>query len=39
VVSGDHLIHADVNVGRVVARRRRPLLGRECRIYELRGGC
>lgn len=39
VVSGDDLIHADLKIGRVVARRLPARLGRECRFFEFRRGC
>jgi cell wall-associated NlpC family hydrolase len=37
VISGAHLIHADITVGKVVARRLPARLGKECRIFRYRG--
>ena len=37
VISGSNLIHADLAVGKVTARRLPARLGRECRLFRYRG--
>lgn len=37
VISGAHLVHADLAAGRVVSRKMPRRLGRDCRLYTHRG--
>lgn len=37
VISGPNLVHADLSIGKVAARRLPTVTGRDCRLYQFRG--